>query len=86
MCVCVCVCVCIASEIDGLASQFATQNFLVSYSKLNLGSKFQAEFASHLPHIKLRTIYIYNFILYYNNCFSMATNCDPIHDLSSNFY
>ena len=25
-------------------------------------------------------------MLYYYNCNSIATNCDPIHDLSSNFH
>ena len=28
------------------------------YSKLNFGSKFHAEVAIHLPHIKLRKLYI----------------------------
>ena len=42
------------SEKVGLASQFAIQNCLDGYSKLNLGSKFHAEVATHLPHIKLR--------------------------------
>ena len=23
--------------------------------------------------------------MYYNNCYSIGTNCEPIHDLSSNF-
>ena len=47
------------SEIVGLASQFATQNCLGSYLKLNLGSKFHAEVVTHLPHhlIKLRSIH-----------------------------
>ena len=45
------------SEIVGLASQFATQNCLSCYSIFNLGSKFHAEIATHLPHIKLRTLY-----------------------------
>ena len=27
-----------------------------------------------------------SWILYYNNCYSIATNCDPIHDLCSNFH
>ena len=62
------------SEIVGLASQFATQNCLGCYSKLNLGSKFYANVATHLPHIKVRTLFI-PWILYYYNCFS-------IHDLS----
>ena len=60
--VCVCVCVCThiytqytVSEIVGLASQFATQNCLCCYSKLNLSSEFHAEVANHLPYIKLRT-------------------------------
>ena len=46
------------SEIAGLASQFATQNCLGSYSKLILGSKFHAEVITYFPHIKLRTPYI----------------------------
>ena len=50
------------SEIIGLASQFATQNYLGYYLKLNLGSKFHAEIASHLPYIKL-TLYTLNIIL-----------------------
>ena len=25
-------------------------------------------------------------MLYYNNCYSVATNCDQIHDSSSNFH
>ena len=45
------------SEIVKLASQFATQNCLGCYSKLNLGSKFHAEVETHLPHIKLKTLY-----------------------------
>ena len=44
------------SKIDGLVLQFTTQNCLGCYSKLNLGSKFHAEVATHLPHIKLRTL------------------------------
>ena len=44
------------SEIFELASQFATQNCLHCYSKLNLGSKFHAEIATYLHHIKLRTL------------------------------
>ena len=63
------------SEIVGLASQFATQNCLGCYSKLNLGSKFHVEVAIHLFYTKLRALYTLN-----------ATNCDPIHDLSSNFH
>ena len=51
------------SEIVGLASQFATQNCLGCYSKLNLGSKFHAEVATHLPYIKLRTLYTLNIII-----------------------
>ena len=50
-------------EIVRLASQFATQNCLSCYSKLNLESKFHAEIATHLPHIKLRTFYTLNIIL-----------------------
>ena len=45
------------SEIVGLASQFASQNCHGWYSKLILGCKFHAEVATHLPHIKLRTLY-----------------------------
>ena len=44
------------SEIVGLASQFATQNYLGCYSKLNLVSKFQVEVATQLPHIKLNVL------------------------------
>ena len=51
-------------EIVGLASQFATQNCLGCYSKLNLGSKFHAEIATHLPQIKLRTLYTLKIILF----------------------
>ena len=47
----------------GLASQFAIQNCLGCYSKLNLDSKFHAEAATHLPHIKLRTLHTLNIIL-----------------------
>ena len=47
----------------GLTSQFATQNCLSCYSKLNLGSKFHAEVATHLSYIKLRTLYTLNIIL-----------------------
>ena len=47
------------SEIAGLVSQFATQNCLDCYSKLNLGSKFHADVATHLPYIKLRTLHVY---------------------------
>ena len=35
------------SEIVRLASQFASQHLLGFYSKLNLGSKFHAEVATH---------------------------------------
>ena len=59
------------SKIVGLASQFAIQNCLGCYLKLNLGSKFHTEVATHLPHIKLRTLYTLN---------------NPIHDLNSNFH
>ena len=51
------------SQIVWLALQFATQNCLGCYSKLNLGSKFHAAVATHLPLIKLRTLYILNIIL-----------------------
>ena len=53
----------IVSEIAWLASQFATQNCFVCYSKLNLGSKFYAEVATHFPHKIKNTIYILNIIL-----------------------
>ena len=40
---------------------------LICFSKLNLSSKFHAEVATHLPHIKLRTLlyilYTLNIIL-----------------------
>ena len=45
------------------ASQFATQNGLSCYSKLNLDSIFPAKVATHLPYIKLRTLYTLNIIL-----------------------
>ena len=51
------------SEIVRLTIQFATQNCLGYYSKLNLGSEFHAEVATHLPHKKLRTLYSSNIIL-----------------------
>ena len=51
------------SEIVGLATQFTTQNCLGYYSKLNLGSKFHAEIATHLFQMKLRTIHALNIIL-----------------------
>ena len=56
MCVCVYVYTYIVFEIVGLASQFAIQNCLGCYSKLNLGSKFHTEVTTHLPQIKLRTL------------------------------
>ena len=65
-CVCgVCVCTCehvcsTVSEIAGLALQFATQNCLGCYSKLNLGSKFLAKVATHPSHMILRTLYTSN--------------------------
>ena len=52
---------CTVSQIVGLASQFATQNSLDYYSKLNLGSKFYAV-TTDFPHIKLRTLYALNII------------------------
>ena len=55
---------CTVFEIVGLASQFATQNCLSYHSKLNLDSKFHAEVATYLPHIKLRTLFTLNIILY----------------------
>ena len=45
-----------------LALQFATQNCLGCYLKLNLNSKFHAEVAI-LPYIKFRTPYTVNVIL-----------------------
>ena len=72
VCLCVCLCVCMCeyvhvsvyayevSKIVRLASQFATQNCLGCYSKLNLGCKFHSKVATHLPHIKLRTLYTLN--------------------------
>ena len=74
------------SKIVGLTSQFASQNqnCLGCYSKLNLDSKFHAEVATRLPHVKLRTPY--TLILYCNNYYSIATNCVPVHHLSSNFH
>ena len=50
-------------EIVELASQFATQNCLGCYSKLNVGSKFHAEVATYPPPIKLRTLCTLNIIL-----------------------
>ena len=40
-----------------------TQNCLGCQSKLNLGSKFCAEVAPHLPHLKLKILYTLNIIL-----------------------
>ena len=51
------------TEIVGLALQFANQNCLGCYSKLNLVSKFHAEVATQPPHIKLKTIYTLNIVL-----------------------
>ena len=51
------------SEIAGLASQFATQNCLGCYPKLNLVSKFHVEVAAHLSHLKLKTLYLEYFII-----------------------
>ena len=51
------------SEIVRLASSFTTQNCFGCYSKLNLGSKLYAEVATHLPQIKLNTLYNLNIIL-----------------------
>ena len=48
-------CVYALSKTVGLASQFATQNCLDCYSKLNMSSKCYACVATHLLHIKLRT-------------------------------
>ena len=61
------------SEIDGLASQLATQNCLGCHLILNLGSKFHVKVATHLPHIKLRILGpLYFEILYYNK---LLLNC-----------
>ena len=73
------------SEIDRLASQHATPNCLGCYLKLNLESKVHTEIAAYLSHKKLRTPYTLNNILW-NKCYLFATNCDPLHDLNSNFY
>ena len=73
------------SEIVGLALQFATQNCLCCYSNLNLCTKFYAEIVTHLPHINLRTLYTL-IILYYNDCYSITTNYDPIYDLIRYFH
>ena len=35
----------------------------ICYSKLNLGSKFHAEVATHFLLMKLRTLYTFNIIL-----------------------
>ena len=51
------------SEIVGLALQFATQNCISCHSKLYIDIKFHIEVATHLPHIKLKTIYALNIIL-----------------------
>ena len=74
------------SEIVGLVSQFATQNSLEYYSKLNLSSKFHAEVATQLPHLKLKNYRPIPRILYHYNCYFIAIICYPIHDLSNYFY
>ena len=51
------------SEIAGLTSYFASKNCLGCYSKLNLGSKFHAEVATHFPHTKSRILYPFNIFL-----------------------
>ena len=53
-------CTITVSEIIELASQFASQNCHNRYSKL---SEFHAEVATHLPHIKLRTLHTLKIIL-----------------------
>ena len=77
------------SEIIELVSQFATQNCLGCHSKSNLSSKFHTEstivYLVYLLHIKLIAPYSSN-ILYCNNRYSIATNCDQSHNLSSNFH
>ena len=50
------------SEIVGLTSQFATQNCLGCYSKLNSGNKFYVV-VTHLPLTKLGTLYTLKIIL-----------------------
>ena len=80
----------VQSEIVGLASQLATQNYLGCYLKLNLRSKFHAEVATHYPHIKLRVLYTLNIILYYNRCLTATQSqlivTQLIHDFSGNFH
>ena len=51
------------SAIAGLALKYASQNCLGCCSKLNLGSKFHSEVASHFSHIKLRTLLTFNIML-----------------------
>ena len=51
------------SEITELTLQFATQNCLGYYLKLNLGGKFHAEVATHFPHVKLITLHALDIIL-----------------------
>ena len=46
--------ICTVSEVAGLSSQFATQNCLGCYSKLNVGSKFYPEVATCFPHFKIK--------------------------------
>ena len=50
-------------EIVRLALQFATLNGRGYYPKLDLVIKFHTEVATHLLHIKLRTLYTLNIIL-----------------------
>ena len=57
VCVCVCVCGCVRACMQ-LLCEICYPN-----SKLNLGSKFHIEVATHLPHIKFRTLYALNIIL-----------------------
>ena len=62
------------SDIVGIALQFATQNCLGCYSKLNLDSKFHAEVTTYFPHIKLRTLYLeYNIIIIATQLLQIAT-------------
>ena len=56
--------------------QFATKNCLGCYSKLNLGSKFHADFATLLFHIKLRALYTLNIIIKITSqLLQVATQC-----------
>ena len=88
VCMYVCPYVCMyVSEIVRLALQFA--NIKLSWLPLTIEFRWQISRRgcyTHLPRIKLRTHYTLNIILYYNNCSSIAINCDLIRDLSGNFH